>query len=84
MLAPVDLRTSDAFIAKEVASGRFPLADKVLETEGVSPFEMDLPFDEFFGELHGFRWLRHLRAGDEDETRYLAQNLVASWMTRHA
>lgn len=84
MLAPVDLRTPDAFIAKEVASGRFPLADKVLETEGVSPFEMDLPFDEFFGELHGFRWLRHLRAGDEDETRYLAQNLVASWMTRHA
>lgn len=84
MLAPVDLRTSDAFIAKEMASGRFPLADKVLETEGASPFEMALPQDEFFGELHGFRWLRHLRAGDEDETRYLAQNLVASWMTRHA
>ena len=84
MLAPVDLRTSDAFIAREMASGRFPLADKVLETEGASPFEMSLPHDEFFDELHGFRWLRHLRAGDEDEIRYLAQNLVGSWMTNHA
>lgn len=84
MLAPVDLRTSDAFIAKEMASGRFPLADKVVETEGKSPFEMVLAHDEFFDELHGFRWLRHLRAGDEDETRYLAQNLVSSWMTHHS
>lgn len=84
MLAPVDLRTSDAFVAKEMASGRFPLADKVIETEGASPFEMALPHDEFFDELQGFRWLRHLRAGEEEETRYLAQNLVASWMTHHA
>ncbi|MDU0112653.1 hypothetical protein RT723_06475, partial [Psychrosphaera aquimarina] len=36
MLAPVDLRTSDAVIAKEMASGRYPLADKVFEIEDKS------------------------------------------------
>lgn len=84
MLAPVDLRTSDAFIAKEMASGRYPLADKVFEAEGRSPFEIALPADEFFNELHGFRWLRHLRASDDEDTKFLAQTLVASWMAHHA
>lgn len=84
LLAPVDLRTSDAFIAKEMASGRYPLADKVFETDGKSPFEMALPHDEFFDELHGFRWLRHLRASDDEDTKFLAQRLVASWMVNHA
>lgn len=84
MLAPVDLRTSDAFIAKEMASGRFPLADKVIETDNKTPFEIALPHDEFFNELHGFRWLRHLRASDDDDTKFLAQSLVSSWMVHHA
>ncbi|MEO9458601.1 MAG: heparinase II/III family protein [Lentilitoribacter sp.] len=84
MLAPVDLRTSDAFIAKEMASGRFPLADKVIETDSTTPFEIALPHDEFFNELHGFRWLRHLRASDDDDTKFLAQSLVSSWMVHHA
>ncbi|MEP4473602.1 MAG: heparinase, partial [Lentilitoribacter sp.] len=84
MLAPVDLRTSDAFIAKEMASGRFPLADKVIETDNTTPFEIALPHDEFFNELHGFRWLRHLRASEDDDTKFLAQSLVSSWMVHHA
>ena len=66
IVAPTDLRAVDPFVAEEILAGRFPLAGRVLDTEGDSPFEIDLPSREFAARLHSFGWLRHLRAIRED------------------
>ncbi|HXV31447.1 MAG TPA: heparinase, partial [Sinorhizobium sp.] len=62
IVAPTDLRAIDAFAAEEILQGRYPLAGRVLDTEGESPFEIDLPSHAFAAKLHSFGWLRHLRA----------------------
>ena len=43
IVAPTDLRAVDPFVAREILQGRVPLAGRVLDTEGESPFELDLP-----------------------------------------
>lgn len=60
IVAPTDLRAIDPFVAEEILAGRFPLAGRVLDTEGESPFEIDLPSHEFAVRLHSFGWLRHM------------------------
>ncbi len=47
IVAPTDLRAVDPFVAEEILEGRVPLAGRVLDTEGKSPFELDLPSLEF-------------------------------------
>src|SRR5262249_41669514 len=62
VIAPQDLRTSDATRASEIYSGRFVFAGKVVVSDARSPFEVTPPSDEWAAGLHGFSWLRHLRA----------------------
>jgi uncharacterized heparinase superfamily protein len=80
LIAPRNLRTSDPVVATDIESGHFPLAGRVLDVRGESPFEMsDLP-PAVLAELHGFGWLRHLRAAETTTTRETARALVGSWM----
>ncbi len=43
LIAPQDLRTTDASIASEIYSGYFALAGKVVNLRGTSPFEAVAP-----------------------------------------
>jgi uncharacterized heparinase superfamily protein len=81
IIAPQDLRTSDATRAAEIYAGRFAFAGKVVICDGRSPFEIVPPSDEWAAGLLGFGWLRHLRAADSGITRANARALVDEWIT---
>ena len=49
-------------------------------TEGASPFEVRPPSLDFARELHGFRWLRHLRAAGHELAFANARALVGDWI----
>jgi uncharacterized heparinase superfamily protein len=80
VIAPQDLRTTDPTRASEIYAGRFSFAGKTVVCDGQSPFEVLPPTDEWAEALHGFSWLRHLRAVDSPITRANARVLVEDWM----
>ncbi|NJS15649.1 MAG: hypothetical protein HC788_14935 [Sphingopyxis sp.] len=75
-----DLRAGDRFIAEQIYSGVFPLAGKLLYTEGRSPFELKLPSYRFARELHSFNWLRHLDAPRSELNSSNARAHVMAWI----
>src|SRR5882724_31513 len=81
VIAPQDLRTSDATRASEIYSGRFSFAGKVVVCDARSPFQVIPPSDEWAAGVHGFGWLRHLRAAETEVTRANARALVNEWIT---
>ena len=80
VIAPQELRTTDATRASEIYAGRFAFAGKVVICDRRSPFEMTPPSDEWASILLGFGWLRHLRAADSAITRANARALVDDWI----
>lgn len=83
LVAPIDLRIADPHIAIEIYSGRFALGGTQLDTGGASPFQMTLPNDSFARSLHGFGWLRHMRAADHELAFANARSLVDDWISTH-
>ncbi|APG86320.1 heparinase II/III family protein [Sinorhizobium americanum] len=83
IVAPTDLRAIDPFVAEEILQGRYPLAGRVLDTEGESPFEIDLPSHEFANRLHAFDWLRHMRAVRDEAGFTRLRQIVDDWMGTH-
>ncbi|AYD03088.1 heparinase II/III family protein [Neorhizobium sp. NCHU2750] len=83
IVAPTDLRPVDPFVAHEIFDGRFPLAGRVLETLGDSPFELELPSRAFAERLHGFGWLRHIRAERTEAGCAHARHIVSDWINIH-
>src|SRR4051812_14593517 len=81
VIAPQDLRTSDSTRASEIYSGRFSFAGKVVVCDARSPFQVTPPSDEWAAGVHGFGWLRHLRAAETEVTRANARALVNEWIT---
>src|SRR5688572_28896182 len=81
LIAPLDLRTTDATRASEIYAGRFVFAGKVVMCDSRSPFEVGPPSEEWAAALLGFGWLRHLRAADSAITRANARALVDEWIT---
>jgi uncharacterized heparinase superfamily protein len=80
VIAPQELRTTDATRASEIYAGRFAFAGKVVICDRRSPFEMTPPSEEWAVTLLGFSWLRHLRAADSAITRSNARALVDDWI----
>ncbi len=80
VIAPQDLRTTDATRASEIYAGRFVFAGKVVVCDGRSVFEMAPPSDEWATALLSFGWLRHLRAAESGITRANARALVDEWI----
>jgi len=81
LIAPQDLRTTDATRASEIYSGRFVFAGKVVLCDSRSPFEIAPPSEDWAVSLLGFGWLRHLRAAESGITRANARALVDEWIT---
>ena len=55
---------------------------KGVDADGYSIFEVDPPSDAWTRELHGFGWLRHLRATDMAISRSNARSLVDEWIAQ--
>jgi uncharacterized heparinase superfamily protein len=83
LIAPPDLRLADTQIALEIYYGRFPLSGHMVETGGKSPFQLDVPNYGWQRTLHGFRWLRHMRAAGTELAAANARALVSDWITMH-
>jgi uncharacterized heparinase superfamily protein len=82
VIAPQDIRTADPTLAADIYGGIFAFAGQVVETGGRSPFEVEPPSPTWGRHLHGFSWLRHLRAADGALTRQNARALVADWIAQ--
>src|SRR5262245_6826593 len=80
LIAPPDLRHADRQIALEIYSGRFPLAGQLVETGGRSPFQLEAANPQWLRSLHGFRWLRHMRAAGTELAAANARALVSDWI----
>ncbi len=80
IIAPQDLRTTDATRAAEVYAGRFVFAGKIVTCHGRSIFEVEPPSEDWEAALLGFGWLRHMRAADSALTRANARSLIEDWL----
>src|SRR5690554_6717770 len=60
LIAPQDIRTADPTVAADIYAGIFAFSGEVMETAGLSPFEVPAPSADWARALHGFGWLRHL------------------------
>src|SRR5690606_1668494 len=83
LVAPPDLRLPDAQIASEIYHGRFPFAGQMVETGGVSPFQITGGSQPWLRSLHSFRWLRHMREAGTDLAAANARALVSDWIAAH-
>ena len=83
IVAPTDLHSVDSHAAQEILAGRFPLAGRVLECDGESPFSLELPSEPFAERLHAFGWLRHMRAAPADKAGPFARRIVDEWTQGH-
>jgi uncharacterized heparinase superfamily protein len=83
LIAPPDLRLADPQIAVEIYHGRFPLSGHMVEAGGQSPFLLDVADRGWLKSLHGFRWLRHMRAAGTELAAANARALVADWIAAH-
>ncbi|WP_068310727.1 heparinase II/III family protein [Polycladidibacter hongkongensis] len=81
LIAPQDLRIADPVIAADIYAGRFLFVGQNVETHNASPFEAPAPSEEWSKALHGFSWLRHLRAADTAIAQKNARALVEDWIT---
>jgi len=80
LIAPTDLRTADPTIAHDIYAGRYVFAGEVVDVSGFSVFEIEAPSRAWAAGLHGFGWLRHLRASDLAVSRSNARALVDEWI----
>ena len=83
LIAPPDLRLADPQIAQEIYYGRFPLSGHLVETGGQSPFQIEVAERGWLKSLHGFRWLRHMRAAGSELAAANARALVSDWIALH-
>ncbi|MGJ8534741.1 MAG: heparinase II/III family protein [Alphaproteobacteria bacterium] len=83
LIAPPDVRTADPTIATELINGTFVFAGEVVEAPDYSPFEVIPPTPAWGREIHGFSWLRHLKATDNPAARQVAREMVEDWIEIH-
>lgn len=80
LLVPRDLRTADPSFSIEMDMGQFGLAGATVLLEGRSPFFVDPPNKAWSRELHGFGWVRNLRAARSDRAQQQAIELLEHWL----
>ena len=77
-----EFRPTDRESALEMMQGRYLLASKLVDTNGVSPFAVEMVHDDWFDDLQAFAWLRHFRDARNDEERGFARSLTLDWIDR--
>lgn len=79
LAVPPDLRPADAAIARDFYAGRYAAGGRLVETAG-SPFAAEIGDEAFAVAMHGFSWLRHMRAAGAELAAANARALVVDWM----
>jgi uncharacterized heparinase superfamily protein len=77
-----EFRPTDRESILEMMQGRYLLASKLVDTNGVSPFAIDMVHDEWLDDLQAFAWLRHFRDARNDAERGFARSLALDWISR--
>ena len=80
LIVPQELRAADPSFWSEIAHGHFGLASEIADLKGASPFRVEPPSLAWARELHGFGWLRHLAATEEEEAAAAAREYVLEWI----
>lgn len=83
LIVPQQLRTADPSLWHEFELGQFGLAGSIAHIDDLSPFVIEPPNEAWSRALHGFSWLRHLDAADNDAARGMARQLAVEWSVRH-
>ncbi len=88
LIGPQELRTTDATIADDIFTGRLTFAGRHIDvnTDGSnfhSIFDAVPPTQAFAKELHGFAWLRHIRAFNQASRRVAARILIDDWINTY-
>ncbi|WP_048644816.1 heparinase II/III family protein [Nitratireductor soli] len=83
LIAPPDLRLADAQVARDIYHGQFLLGGQLVETGGQSPFQVPVGSHAWQESLHGFRWLRHMRAAESELAAANARALVEDWIATY-
>ena len=81
LIVPQDLRSADPSFWNEVEHGHFGLASEIADLKGASPFRVKPPSLAWERELHGFSWLRHFAATEEEDAYNTARQLVLDWIS---
>lgn len=82
VIAPQDIRTADPTVAADIYAGHLVFGGRLVDAHGRSPFDIEPPSEAWAASLHGFGWLRHLRAADTALARANARVLVDDWITQ--
>lgn len=77
-----EFRPTDRESLLEMMQGRYLLASKLVDTNGVSPFAVEMVHDDWLDDLQAFAWLRHFRDARTDEERAFARSLTLDWIDR--
>jgi uncharacterized heparinase superfamily protein len=77
-----EFRPTDRESLLEMMQGRYLLASKLVDTNGVSPFAVEMVHDDWLDDLQAFAWLRHFRDARTDEERGFARSLALDWIDR--
>lgn len=78
-LVPPDPWPGDADLGQALLNNRFPFAGRVLTGE-LPPWNAPEASAAWLAAMHGFDWLRHLRAAGGDGARRQARVLTAHWL----
>ncbi len=81
LLVPRDLRTADPSLSIELDMGQFGLAGATVFLNGGSPLHATPPNINWEKELHGFGWVRNLRAARTDRAQEQAQEITHDWLS---
>ena len=79
---PPDPWPGDASRGTAILQGQFRFAGQTLKTSG-DPWHPEGASEGWLADVHGFGWLRDLRAVGGDGARRRARELVASWIAAH-
>lgn len=77
-----EFRPADREAVRDMMSGRYLLASKLIETGGASPFSLDVDHLDWWLNLHGFSWLRHFHDVRDPGEKRFARMLVLDWIGR--
>ncbi len=83
IFAPSDLRIGDSIQGRELLAGRFAFAGSVVEITDSNPFETRQQNVGWQSELHGFSWLSHVLAADDQEKSATVRGYISSWMSTY-
>jgi uncharacterized heparinase superfamily protein len=77
-----EFRPTDHETVLEMMAGRYLLSSKLVDTNGSSPFAIEVDHEDWRDDLETFAWLRHFRDARSDEERRYARSLTLDWVDR--